>query len=363
MKKSIRPPENWQDFETLCKKLFGEIWGCPHTIKKNGRLGQSQAGIDVYGKPKGETEYWGIQCKGKDNYEDKKLTESEIDQEIIKASTFEPHLKVLIFATTASKDAQIEKYIRIKDQESSKNGRFEIVLYCWQDLVDLIEENRDTFNWYVNNIQFKDQFDVSITIDTGHDNGAIRPKFLKTITTYTQNPPQKHDFNKHASIAWMFEKPKMPFGKTNKSWCKLVITIKNTGSIVLEDWKLRLTFSNNVKKLEDDSPRPNIFNLSPNYALCTTWAYQEDRLVICKPLNNSPLIQKDTRSFTCYCIPDFDAEEVTVKCHLLARNFDRENEINIIVEPDYEVELLVEQVYSSDDEKKDITFSEWIIEE
>ena len=38
MKKSIRQPENWQDFESLCKKLFGELWGCPLKIKKNGRV-------------------------------------------------------------------------------------------------------------------------------------------------------------------------------------------------------------------------------------------------------------------------------------------------------------------------------------
>ena len=64
----IRKPENWQDFEKLCKKLWGEIWNCPDTIKRNGRLGQSQRGVDVYGIPKGESHYYGIQCKGKNDY-------------------------------------------------------------------------------------------------------------------------------------------------------------------------------------------------------------------------------------------------------------------------------------------------------
>jgi hypothetical protein len=36
--KSLRRPTSWQDFETLCKKLWGEIWSCPE-IKKNGRSG------------------------------------------------------------------------------------------------------------------------------------------------------------------------------------------------------------------------------------------------------------------------------------------------------------------------------------
>lgn len=52
--KSLPKPQNWQDFETLCKKLWGEIWEC-HEIKKNGRQGQVQNGVDVYGKPNGES--------------------------------------------------------------------------------------------------------------------------------------------------------------------------------------------------------------------------------------------------------------------------------------------------------------------
>ena len=63
-KKHLRKPENWEDFENLCKKLWGEIWDCKE-IKKNGRKGQTQDGVDVYGIPKGEVSYYGIQCKGK----------------------------------------------------------------------------------------------------------------------------------------------------------------------------------------------------------------------------------------------------------------------------------------------------------
>ncbi len=53
---SLPKPQNWQDFETLCKKLWGEIWDCPE-IKKNGRQGQSQNGVDVYGMPKNDNGY------------------------------------------------------------------------------------------------------------------------------------------------------------------------------------------------------------------------------------------------------------------------------------------------------------------
>lgn len=32
---NIHPPKNWQDFETLCLKLWGEIWNIPHEIEFN----------------------------------------------------------------------------------------------------------------------------------------------------------------------------------------------------------------------------------------------------------------------------------------------------------------------------------------
>jgi hypothetical protein len=51
----IRKPENWQDFEKLCKKLWGEIWDCSDTIQRNGRSGQNQNGVDIFGLPKNET--------------------------------------------------------------------------------------------------------------------------------------------------------------------------------------------------------------------------------------------------------------------------------------------------------------------
>lgn len=110
----IRPPENWQDFELLCKKLWGEIWNCSDTIKRNGRSGQKQCGVDVYGTPNSSVEYYGIQCKGKDNYTHAQLTKKEIDAEITKAKNFKPALKAFYFATTAVKDATIEEYIREK---------------------------------------------------------------------------------------------------------------------------------------------------------------------------------------------------------------------------------------------------------
>ncbi|WP_024768068.1 hypothetical protein [Aquimarina macrocephali] len=79
---------------------------------RNGRSGQAQARIDVYGIPYGEDSYLGIQCKGKDEYTAKQLTEKEIQQEIEKAKNFEPSLKKMYFATTAVRDASVQTIIQ-----------------------------------------------------------------------------------------------------------------------------------------------------------------------------------------------------------------------------------------------------------
>lgn len=343
MKKSIRPPENWQDFETLCKKLFGEIWGCSMTIKKNGRLGQPQSGVDIYGKPKNENEYWGIQCKGKDNYLDPKLTEKEIETEIEKAKKFEPKLKTFIITTTCPKDVNIEQFIRIKDQESCAKNSFNIVLYCWQDLADLIEENRHTYNWYINEIQFKDKFDVTVNITSKNGDNIFRPKFQKNIKSYIMKTPVYDSLSSQLNLynkinpTWLTAQPLGgPLGlkKINHGWVKIKVGISNSGSVVLEDWKFWMEFDNNVKTIDDDFTK-DIFAYKEAVKYRTTWAYEEDNEVLYKPINNQPLIQKDSKGFTCYCIPNYDTNLIKIKWHLLARDFDREEEIEFKVEPEY----------------------------
>ena len=64
----IKKPENWQDFEKLCKLLWGELWDCSDTIVRNGRQGQNQHGVDISAFVKKANGYCGIQCKGKDDY-------------------------------------------------------------------------------------------------------------------------------------------------------------------------------------------------------------------------------------------------------------------------------------------------------
>jgi len=87
----IPPPTNWQEFEALCCDLWRVIWKDPNT-QRNGRQGQPQHGVDIFGRPEPGNHWAGIQCKGKDNYTGKLLTEKEVKDEVDKAKSFQPEL-------------------------------------------------------------------------------------------------------------------------------------------------------------------------------------------------------------------------------------------------------------------------------
>lgn len=141
-KMQILPPANWQDFEELCMVLWRSIWSDPNT-KKNGRAGQNQHGVDVYGLPINQRKYSGVQCKGKDNYTKKQLTETELIEEAKKAKEFEPLINNFIIATTAPSDTNIQK--RCREINLEKKFPFPISIWSWNDISDEIQNRPDVF--------------------------------------------------------------------------------------------------------------------------------------------------------------------------------------------------------------------------
>ncbi|WP_372716145.1 hypothetical protein [Novipirellula sp.] len=129
----LPPPTNWQDFEFLCHLLWRDIWQDP-AAKKNGRSGQKDFGVDVYGCPQGGSEYAGVQCKGKENIADKNLTEKQLRDEIKKSEEFEPKLTSFILATSGQRDAKLQKVARSIDQERKKKGLFSVDIFFWEDI-------------------------------------------------------------------------------------------------------------------------------------------------------------------------------------------------------------------------------------
>lgn len=248
-KKQLRKPENWEDFESLCKKLWGEIWECLE-IKKNGRKGQIQNGVDIYGIPKEQDSYYGIQCKGKDEYSHKLLTKNEIDAEIELAKLFKPPLAKFYFATTANKDAKTEEYIRFKDLENRQQGLFEVHLFSWEDIVDLIDENKRTHDWYLNLTKFNRKSDVQVCFENDQVELTKSVPFHKQLIYYQlgSSPTSIFDYTKYKSS--IIESP--PLRGVNKSYCKFKLKIKNTGSAPIENPKIIITTKGLYDEIGDE---------------------------------------------------------------------------------------------------------------
>lgn len=355
MKKQIAPPSNWQDFEDWCKRIFGEMWNCKYDIKKHGRSGQPQSGVDVYGFPDCGTKLYGVQCKGKDNQLGKGLTETEIDEEIEKAKLFEPKLTAFFFATTAPKDVKIEKYILTKNIESVTAGSFRIGLYDWEDLADEIRRNRGLHSSYLADHRYEDEHSVLIECN-GKAGSLIQPfKLLRTTTLYTTDKkltnPEVPD--------WMKNMSNLNFGNTNifqpeninHSWCKIKTTIFNDGQSAFDDWKLWLELDANIDSIQDDEKSGFGGVIVPGLNFRTTFVYEEDMRVLYSPLNNAPLVPRDGRSFTWWLLPKLESTETLIKWQLLSRNGTKEGEFRISFEPEYETASRIIKVEKVEEER------------
>ena len=113
----IAPPANWQDFERLTLDIVKVLWKDDYA-QRNGRQGQAQAGVDVYGYNSIQQEYVGIQCKKKNSsgIPSKQLTVAEIDSEVEAAKKFSSNLDRFIIATTGPRDANLQDHVRNLDQ-------------------------------------------------------------------------------------------------------------------------------------------------------------------------------------------------------------------------------------------------------
>ncbi|WJJ96397.1 hypothetical protein [Algibacter luteus] len=354
---SLPKPENWQDFENLCKKLWGEIWSCAE-IKKNGRSGQNQAGIDVYGIPKGEISYFGIQCKGKDEYTNKQLLEKEINEEIEKAKKFEPSLKKMYFATTAVKDVVAETVIRKKNIEHLKQGIFEVHLYSWEDIVDLIFENKTTYDYYLNSQTFKKSQSVNVTFKNGETEMTVNPKFLQKIrvarTKYEQMEQQAKELmpdwiekmvDKHWITPEIFStsfsnSPKQT--EFNRSFFEGTILVTNNGSDPLEHWKLTLSLPEDINEISyKNCEKKGSYIISGlKNVHFDTFINSESNIITIEPRKKILVGDDSFESDSLFYKPNPKKSSIKIPWKLVSKDFKEKGFLTLHIEPKIESERI-----------------------
>ena len=136
MKLNLPYPANWSDFQDLCFQLWKEMWGDPYA-HHNGRNGQAQNGVDIWGINMFDRHYSGIQCKGKNGNYQSKLTTDEIDNECKKAVNFKPSLKSFIMATTSPRDVVVKQHCRNITEQNIYS--FSVDTWAWDDIEDEVQ--------------------------------------------------------------------------------------------------------------------------------------------------------------------------------------------------------------------------------
>lgn len=125
------------EFEDLALDLCRLEWDDPYASDRNGRSGQSQDGVDIFGHPSDRHgANCGAQCKLRTG--DKQPSESDIEAEVQRARNFTPPLKLLILITDAPRDVNTQKIVRRISEREQKAGGFEVAVWFWDSICQRI---------------------------------------------------------------------------------------------------------------------------------------------------------------------------------------------------------------------------------
>lgn len=354
---TLRRPENWQDFESLCLLLWREEWRS-EDIKKNGRNGQAQNGVDICGHREGEDRYSGIQCKCTSGSE--RLTVVEISKEIDKAKTFKPALQRLVIATTSDKDATVEEYVRMKDEDNRRNNLFSIDIKSWQDIVDMLERNKVVLNTYLDIVA--EDYAATISFADGVIGATIRPKWSRVcyLVPITKNivdedkrrisansivcGGQVSRFARLSAVADSFRPVISPVKMSkekieiNHSYCPLKFRVVNQGRSPIDDYKIVFHFDNKAVKFV----RNNVIKKSCfpeiSFGGISNVSFVDGVEVVM--YGNSIIPGDDAVTDDFFVHLPFDAKDVDISWRLLSRHYSTEGELKLLVEK--EVVNLVE---------------------
>jgi hypothetical protein len=128
-------------FESLCRDLWEDIWGPGSGAQKNGRSGQPQAGVDVYGRQSGR--WIGVQSKQKDGLLRTKISVAELEQEVEKALTFKPPLSSFLLATSGPAEVRVQERAREITDDHATRGLFSVEIWPWERIWSEIYRRKD----------------------------------------------------------------------------------------------------------------------------------------------------------------------------------------------------------------------------
>jgi hypothetical protein len=135
----LAPLDDEDRFEELCLALWKRLLNQPAT-QRNGRRGQRQHGVDLFGRRDQPAAWVAIQCKVRSRGV---LSETDILADVESAKQFNPRLSEMIFATTARRDADLQEFARTLTEKNLAEGFFSVTISSWDDIRDEISQEQN----------------------------------------------------------------------------------------------------------------------------------------------------------------------------------------------------------------------------
>ena len=149
----VRPLDS-DEFEDMARDICALEWGDPDT-KRYGRSGQTQYGVDIFGKVSTSSKYRAVQCKLRST--DKALSNKDITDEVDASRAWPSHmgeLEQLIIATDHPYDTHVQKYVTTLNDREIKYRNMKVSVWFWKDIWErLITQPRLLLKYYHDHIR------------------------------------------------------------------------------------------------------------------------------------------------------------------------------------------------------------------
>ena len=123
-------------FEELCRDLFKRNENYIN-VNINGRLGQTQDGVDVFAKQISDGNWIGLQSKVRST--NKSFTENELRTEVNMAKKFNPKISQYYLYTTLDRDGTTQELVRKINDELLGEGLFTFDVKFWPDIEETLK--------------------------------------------------------------------------------------------------------------------------------------------------------------------------------------------------------------------------------
>lgn len=128
-------------------------------------------------------------------------------------------------------------------------------MFCWESIVDLIDENRRIHNWYVKNQNCQSNKSVDITFHDGSTEIRSKVPFQEIITEFREELPTTNMIDIILRRNKMFQKfnistPPLYSSKENHSYFKFNLRMNNMSAEPIEEFEILLSFEGELQDLE-----------------------------------------------------------------------------------------------------------------